>query len=347
MIIILILVNPMISPFTIIRTIVVLSLLTQIAQAATVNVYTERQPVFLENIFAKFETATGTTVRVLYLDKGVIERLRHEGINSPADAVIVADIGRLSQLATDDLVRPITSTAVTEFVPAWLRHPDGLWTALTKRLRVLYVSKDAVDVPVTYEELSNPRWRGQVCIRSGAHPYNIALIAAYLAHHGREATQEWLQGLKANLARKPQGNDRAQIKGVAFNTCGVGIANLYYFHKMRTSDDPDEREVAAKVKWLTPTLAQVGTHTNISGIAIAKHAPHPQEAKALVEFLVGHQAQLLYATENYELPVRDGVALPAELAAAQQVRQDQLQLQQIAEYRAQASALVSEVSFDN
>lgn len=318
-----------------------------VSLAASVNVYTERQPVFLEDIFEAFEQESGIEVNVLYLDKGAVERLRSEGSHSPADVVIVADVGRLSQLDKNGLVQPIRSAVVESVVPGSLRHPKGHWTALSKRLRVVYVPGDAASGPQSFNELGDADLGGKICIRSGAHPYNIALIAASINHHGEQETEKWLQGVKGNLARKPQGNDRAQIKGVASGACDMAVANLYYYFKMLAGSDADEREAAGKVRWLPVGFADRGAHVNVSGAAIAKHAANFEEAMALVEFMVGEKAQAMYANNNGELPVRGDIEMPGRLSAAHATKNDTLSLQAIAKKRELASRLVEKVAFDD
>lgn len=316
------------------------------ALAGTVNIYTERQQVFLEPILQAFKETTGHEAKVLYLEKGAIARLRSEGRSSPADVVIVADIGRLLQLAMSDLVQPIVSAEVDRVVPGYLRDPGKLWLALTKRLRVVYVAKDAEVAPTSFEELADGNWRGKVCLRSGTHPYNIALFSSLLSHHGEDDFVTWLDGLKGNLARRPQGNDRAQIKGVANGECGVGVGNLYYYYKMLNSDDPAEREAAAKVRWVPVSVGDAGAHVNVSGIVLAANAPNGATALELIEFMVGKEAQGLYATANSELPVRSGVAMPAELELATAVKVDDIPLAEIAANRALVSELVTSAGFD-
>ena len=257
----------------------------------TVNIYTERQQVFLQPILDLFTEQTGIATEILYLDKGAVERLRSERESSPADVIIVVDTGRLAKLVEENLSAPIRAQTIIDNVPAWLRDAQGRWIALTKRYRLLFVAQDGQLRVDSYEQLSSPALRGKLCLRSGLHPYNISLFSAYIHHHGRQKAREWLVGLKRNLARPPQGNDRAQLKGVASGECAIAVANMYYYYKMLNSDDPAEREVASKVRWLAPQIAGQGVHTNISGIALARHAPNKKAALKLIEFMVGKQAQ--------------------------------------------------------
>ena len=308
--------------------------------ARQVNVYTERQPVFLEGIFAAFTDATGIEVEVLYVDKGAVERLASEGEASPADVIVLTDIGRLHELVRQDLTAPVSSPEISAAVPAWLREPQGRWIALTRRARLVYVRNDEQQVPEHYETLAADGMEGTVCLRSGSHPYNVALFAAHLGRHGEERTLEWLAGIRRNLAREPQGNDRAQIKGVASGECRYAIANSYYYFKMINSDDPAERSAAAQVRLTASSFVGGGTHVNVSGAAVARHAPHPAEALALINFMVGRQAQMMYAENNFEMPVRDDVALTGDLAAASaMIESDTQDLAQIGQMRSHASQL--------
>ncbi len=315
----------------------------QAADAAQVNVYTERQPAFLKGIFAAFTAKSGIEVEVLYVDKGLVERLASEGSASPADVAIFTDFGRLDDMAQRGLARTIGSPAVEAAVPAWLRDPLDRWTALTRRARLIYVRNDEPDPPTLYDDLAAPGLVKAVCLRSGTHPYNIALIADYIGRHGEDQALAWLTGIAANLAREPQGNDRAQIKGVAAGECRYGIANSYYYFKMKNSADALEREAAGKVQWSVPVFAGGGTHVNISGIAMVRHAANIDEARELIEFMVGREAQAQYAAENFEIPVREDVAMPPELAeASARIASDTQDLAAIGRLRIRASQLAVE-----
>lgn len=316
-----------------------------LANALEVNVYTERQPVFLEQIFSDFTAETGIEVNVLYIDSGLVDRLQMESDASPADSVIFTDIGRLTDFAARGLAMPIGSAQVWKDVPKWLRDKDDLWTAYTRRVRMVYVTKGAVDRPATFEELEDKRWRGDICVRSLTHPYNIALVAALLAFHGEDATMHWLRGLRANLARNPQGNDRAQIIGVANGVCALGIANGYYYHKMLNSNDSNQREAALQVDYIAAELGGAGPHINISGVAIAKHAPNPDNARKLIEFMLRETSQRMFAEFNGEIPVRDFAWMTRKVPAATGggVKVD---LARIGKLRARASKLIELADLD-
>ena len=215
------------------------------------------------------------------------------------------------------------------------------------RARVIYASKDRVKQDtITYEELADPKWKGRICIRSGQHIYNNALFAAYVAHHGGAKAEEWLRGLKANLAQKPSGGDREQARDVAAGKCDIGIGNTYYWALMMNKD-PDKKPWAEATKVILPTFAGAGTHVNLSGVLLAKNAPNKANATRLIEWLVGDTAQHIYADANYEYPVRAGVAVNPTIAGYGALKADPLPIAKIAANRKAAATLVDKVGFDN
>ncbi len=316
------------------------------ALADEVNVYTSRQPELIQPIFDAFTEATGTEVSVLFAGKGLIERMKAEGDRSPADLYITADISNLKAAADEGLTQPHGSDVVADVVPAELRDADGRWFALTTRARVVYASKERVEEGAisNYEDLADPKWADSICIRPGTHSYNLALISAMIAHHGREQAKTWLEGVKENLARKPQGNDRAQVKAVWAGECDLAIGNTYYMGKML--ENPDQRAWAEAVNVVFPEFEDGGTHVNISGAALTKSAPNREAALELVEFMLSEEAQKLYAELNYEYPVREGVALSDVVEAWGTFEPDTLSLAEIGELRGDALKLVEEVGFD-
>lgn len=317
------------------------------ALSAEVNVYTSRQPELIQPIFDAFTGQTGTKVNVLYAEKGLIERLKAEGTRSPADLYVTADISNLKAAADAGLTQPHGSAAVDEVVPSELRDADGRWFALTTRARAVYASKERVEegAITTYEELANPEWKGRICIRPGSHSYNLALISAMIAHHGADKTKAWLEGLEANLARKPQGGDRDQIKAVAAGECDLAVGNTYYLGKMLA--DPDQRAAAEAVRVVFPVFEGGGTHLNISGAALTGSAPNGEAALQLVEFMLSDEAQRLYAELNSEYPVRDGVAVSEVVGSWGSFEPDTIPLARIGDLRGDALKLVEEVGFDN
>ena len=258
------------------------------------------------------------------------------------------DIGNLEQAAAAGIAQPVKSAKLEEAIPPAYRASDGEWWGLTRRARVIYASKDRVDVDhITYEELADPKWRGKICVRSGQHAYNVALIASMIAHHGEAETEEWLKGVKANLARKPAGDDRLQVKGVYAGECDLAIGNTYYMGAMLKNDkQPEQKEWANSVKMIFPNTEDRGTHVNVSGAILAKNAPHQANAVKLLEFLASDEGQEMYAEVNNEYPVKDGVP-PSELVRSWgDFKSDSITLDEIADWRKKASELVDKVGFD-
>ena len=320
------------------------------AFAAEVNLYSYRQPFLIEPILAKFTEETGVEVNVVFAKKGMIDKIRAAGDNNPADAVLTVDVGRLDGLEKAGLLEPVQSSVLEANVPAHLRHPAGLWFGLTTRARVVYAHRDrvAADEIRNTADLAHPRFRGRVCSRSGKHGYNVAFLAAFIAHHGEAAAEEWLRGVKANLARKPQGNDRAQAKAIHEGVCDVALANTYYMGKMATNEEKPEQQdwaKAVRVRFLDQEDGP-GQHVNISGAGVIEGAKNRGEAVRLVEFLSGDVAQAMYAGSNFEYPVKPGVALDPFIESLGRFRADTLSLSEIARHRKAASRLVDRVRFD-
>jgi iron(III) transport system substrate-binding protein len=314
-----------------------------------VNIYSYRQPYLIEPLLETFTEETGIKTNVIFAEKGLIERIEAEGRNSPADVLLTTDVGNLSQAAASGIAQPINSQTIDAAIPAAYRAEDNSWVGLTRRARVVYASKDRVKQDtITYEELADPKWRGKICVRSGQHPYNVALIAAMIAHHGEDWTEEWLRGVKANLARKPAGDDRLQVKGVYAGECDLAIGNTYYMGSMLTDQKhPEQKAWANAVKILFPDTANHGTHVNISGAVVAKNAPNEENAMKLVEFLASDKGQEMYAEVNNEYPVKDGVPWSKLVKSWGTFNADPISLNEIAAFRKAASELVDKVGFDD
>ena len=319
------------------------------AQAAeVVNVYTYRLPELIRPLLQAFTKETGIKVNAVFAQEGLEERMRAEGRNSPADLLITVDIGRLQQTVDMGLAQPVRSETVERNVPAAYRDPAGTWTGLSMRARVVYASKDRVPQDsITYEELADPKWKGKLCTRSFQHVYNIGLTASLIVHHGEAWTEQWLRGVKANLARKPAGGDTDQAKAIYAGECDIALGNTYYVGQMAANErDPEQKKWAAAVKVLFPNRDDRGTHVNVSGAVIAKYAPHRDNAVKLLEFLTTDEAQRLYADVNYEYPVNPDVK-PSELVRSWgALKPDPAPLAEIAKYRAKASELVDKVGLD-
>lgn len=317
------------------------------AQAAEeVNIYTNREPELIKPILDAFTEKTGIAVNTVFAKKGLEERLKAEGANSPADLVLTVDVGRLADIVDAGLSQPVVTDTLAENVPAAYRGKNGEWYALTQRGRVIYASKDRVEEGAiqSYLDLADDTWKGRICTRPGDHEYNIGLIAAMIHHHGEEKTREWLKGVKGNLARKPQGNDRAQVKAIKEGECDVAIGNTYYMGKMMTN--PEQKAWADAVRIVFPDQEGNGTHVNISGVVMTKAAPNKDNAIKLMEFLTSDQAQSLYAEANYEYPVKPGVAWSDLVKSWGEFKADDSALLEIAQYRDEALRLVNELDYN-
>ena len=313
-----------------------------------VNVYSFRQPFLVEPLLEKFTQTTGIGVRMIFAKKGLIERVETEGENSPADVLLTVDISRLIH-AAESVAQPVRSPVLEKFIPVTARSSDNLWFALTYRARVAYVSRDRVSQDtLSYGALAEPEFKGRICMRSGQHPYSNALFASQLAHLGEPAFRKWLTGLKENLSEKPSGNDRAQVRRIYAGSCDVAIGNTYYMGKMQTnSKKPEQKDWARAARIIFPDAKGRGTHVNVSGMVMAKHAPNRENALKLMEFLVSEEAQRLYAEVNFEYPVRVGVAPSARVAEWGTLKADPLPLETIAAFRKRASEIVDEIGFNN
>ncbi|WP_244713300.1 Fe(3+) ABC transporter substrate-binding protein [Rhizobium cremeum] len=314
-----------------------------------VNVYSYRQPELIQPLLDEFTKETGIATNVLFLDKGLVERIAAEGANSPADVILTVDIGRLIEAKDGGVTQPLQNETINKDIPAQYRDPAGEWFGLTTRGRVVYASKERVpETAITYEELADPKWKGRICVRDGQHSYNIGLFASMIAHHGAEFTEKWLTGVKNNLVRKPDGNDRSQAKSIMSGECDIALGNTYYVGLMLTNDkDPEEKEWAAAIKVLFPNAADRGTHVNISGMALAKNAPNKDNAVKLMEFLSSGKAQEIYADQVFEYPVLPGAKVSDVVASFGPIKPDTLPLVDIAANRKLASELVDKVGFND
>lgn len=315
--------------------------------AEEVNIYSYRQAYLLEPLLEAFTEETGIQTNVVFARNGLAERLEREGMNSPADVVMTVDISRLNDLVERGLTQNLQNDELEQNIPANLRHPDGKWFALTTRGRMIYASVDRVEEGeiTTYEDLANPEWEGRICTRSGKHPYNIALFSSMIAHHGEQEAEQWLTGLKNNLARKPQGGDRDQIKAIAEGVCDISLGNSYYYGQML--EDDNQREAAEAVRVVFPNADGRGTHINISGIALTNSAPNRDNAIRLMEFLSQDKAQQIYAEANTEYPANPNVQPSGLVASWGELNPDSLPLQTIAENREAAVRMVDRVDYDN
>ncbi|GIK82049.1 MAG: iron ABC transporter substrate-binding protein [Alphaproteobacteria bacterium] len=317
-----------------------------LAQSGEVNVYTYREQKLIQPLFDEFSKATGIKVNVVSASSGLDKRIATEGANSPADVLLTVDVARLQDAVKAGIAQPIQSAVLDKAVPAQYRDPDGLWYGISMRARVVFASKDRVTQnALTYEELADPKWKGKICIRPGQHAYNNALIAAYIAKYGEAKAEEWLRGVKANLAQKPSGGDRDQARDVAAGKCDLGVANTYYWALM--TKNPEQKAWTEATKVILPTFAGGGTHVNLSGVVLAKHAPNKANAVKLMEWLVGEKAQHIYADINYEYPVLAEVPVNPIVAGYGKLTPDAMPVAKISDYSKAASTLVDKTGFDN
>ncbi|WP_336080738.1 Fe(3+) ABC transporter substrate-binding protein [Thalassospira sp. CH_XMU1448-2] len=317
-----------------------------LASAQEVNVYSLRQEFLVAPLFEKFTEETGVKVNVIFAEKGLVERIKQEGANSPADILMTVDISRIQQAVDAGVTDSVSNDVINANIPAHLRDPEGHWFALTQRGRAIYASKDRVGEGeiTSYEDLADPKWKGRVCTRSGTHVYNVALFASMIAVHGEEKAQEWLEGLKNNLARKPQGNDRGQVKAIKEGVCDIAIGNTYYYGKMLENEE--QRPWAESVNIVFPNQNDRGMSMNISGMSLIKDAPNRDNAVKLMEFLTGDVAQKIYAEVNYEYPVKPGVEWAENVKSWGTFKADKLPLADIARLNPNAIKMVDTIGYN-
>lgn len=318
-----------------------------VAQAAEVNLYTTREPVLIQTLLTEFTQKTEVKVNTVFIKDGLLERVKAEGRRSPADVMLTVDFGNLVDLVESGLTQRVSSKTLNSAIPANLRAANGHWYALSMRARAVYASKDRTPLnAITYEDLANPKWKNKICIRSGNHPYNTALIAAYIAHHGEKQAETWLRGVKANLARPASGGDRDVARDILGKICDIGVANTYYVGTMRTGD-AEQKRWGNGINVVLPRFKNGGTHVNVSGAVVSKHAPNRKEAVQLLEFLASDHAQAIYAQNGFEYPVKPGVKIDPIIASFGKLNIDSIRLSDIARHRKAANLLVDKVQFNH
>jgi iron(III) transport system substrate-binding protein len=316
------------------------------AIAKDVNVYSYRQPELVKPLFDAFTAETDIKVNVQFLKKGLVEKLVAEGNRSPADVILTVDISRLNSVVEAGVTQPVASNVLNANIPSEFRDPDNQWFAITSRARIVYASKERVKngEVTTYEDFADPKWKGRICTRSGTNAYNLALTSAVIANHGETAAKNWLEGVKGNLARKPQGNDRAQVKAIYAGECDISIGNTYYMAKMLSN--PDQIAWANSVRIVFPKFENGGTHMNVSGIAMTKSAPNKQNALKLMEWLSGDEAQKIYAEANGEYPINPKLSASKLVVSWGEFTPDDTPLIEIAKLRPASLKLTEIVAFD-
>ena len=321
---------------------------TETATAAEVNIYSYRQEHLIQPLLDEFTKMTGIRVNLVSGKADVLlERLKSEGMNSPADVLLTVDAGRLIRAQQAGVLQPIRSDFLVTTVPAQYRDPDGYWYGLSVRSRAIFYAKDRVQRGQlsTYADLADPKWKGRICVRSSSNVYNQSLLAAMIAHHGVKSAEAWAKAVVENLARKPQGGDRDQIKAVAAGECDLAIANTYYYGRMLNSKKADQREAAAKTALFWPDQDGLGAHVNVSGAGVTKSAKNKAYAIRLLEFLASEKAQKIYAEDVYEFPVKAGVPISATLEAWGKFKADSLDLAALGKYQAEALRIFDRVGW--
>lgn len=309
------------------------------AAAQEVNVYSARHYQSDRILYDMFQKQTGIRVNAIEGEVGpLLQRLQAEGRNSPADLFITADAGNLWRAQEAGVLQPIKSATLEEVIPANLREPGGHWFGLSQRARVVVYNKAKVQPSElsTYEALADPKWKGRILVRSSNHVYNQSLLASIIASDGPEKAEAWARGIAANLARPPKGGDTDQIKAVAAGEGDLAITNSYYFARLMASDKPEDKDVVAKLGLFFPNQNDRGTHMNISGAGVTRHAPNRENAIKFLEFLVTPEAQKIFAEANHEYPVRKGVAQAATVMSWGPFKGDPLNASMLGHHQAEA-----------
>ncbi len=321
----------------------------QSISASEINIYSHRQPFLINPFLEAFTQETGIETNVVYSTKGLAQRLRAEGKNSPADVILTVDIGRLYIYEDMDLLAEIDSQILSTTIPKHLRSANNTWFGLSKRSRIIATSRERVssDELVRIEDLADPKWKGKICSRPGSHVYNRALMASIIAAHGLKEAETWAKGVVSNLARRPQGNDRAQVKAIYEGLCDVAIINNYYFGKLKYSEDPAQRNWAGSMRLTFPNqgIGDRGAHINISGGGVAKFSKNKADAIKLLEFLSSPKAQRLYSEINFEYPVNPRVKPSEELSSWGSFREDKVPIAKIAQLSVEAQKMIDKVGW--
>ena len=307
--------------------------------AQTIKIYSERQPLLIEPLLKEFEEKTAIKVQWIYSQQGLVQKIILEKNRPVADVYLSSDISRLIDIAEAGATIQLNQGFQ---IPSYLQSDD--WVGLTQRVRVFYVANELANQDLSYEDLVNDQFQGRICTRSGFHPYNISLFASLLAHHGEEWLKDYLTTLKNNLARKPQGNDRDQVKAIYAGVCDISIGNHYYYFQMMENED--QKKWLEKAKIIFPNQTNRGAHVNISGIALLKEETR-EISEQLIAFLLSDAAQTVYANENNEFPVSPTIPVSSQiLKLGGEVIFDDLELSKIAESRSTVIQILNQINFD-
>ncbi|MGD1699164.1 Fe(3+) ABC transporter substrate-binding protein [Dapis sp. BLCC M229] len=319
-----------------------------LAQGGAINLYSSRHYDTDQALYDSFTKKTGLKVNLIE-GKGdeLIERIKSEGANSPADVFITVDAGRLWRAQATGILQPVSSSTLNSKIPANLRSPENLWFGFSKRARVIMYNKDKVKPSElsSYEDLATDKWKGKIVIRSSSNIYNQSLIASLIEIHGMSDAESWAKGFVANFARPPEGNDTAQIKAVAAGIGDVGIANSYYLARLKKSSKGEDKAVAEKVGMFFPNQDGRGTHINISGGGVVKTAPNKEGAIKFLEHLTSPEAQKIFSEGNNEYPVVAGVPVPSVLTTFGDFKTDSTNVAVYGKLNADAIKLMDRVGW--
>jgi iron(III) transport system substrate-binding protein len=320
-----------------------------LAQEKVLNLYSSRHYETDEALYSNFTRQTGIKInRIEGGEDPLIERIRNEGDKSPADVLITVDAGRLWRAEQMGLFQPVKSKVLESRLPSSYRHPDGLWFGFSQRARIIAYNKTEVKPGeiANYEDLANPKWKGRICTRSAGHVYNLSLMSSLVNYNGEAKTEQWAKAVAGNLARAPKGGDTDQLKAVAAGECDLAISNTYYYFRLLRSQKPDDRAVAEKIGILLPNQGNRGTHVNISGAGVLKHAPHREAAVLFLEYLASDEAQNYFANGNNEWPVVPSVkSNNAALATVGKFKTDSLNLSVIGKNQPTAQKIADRSGF--
>jgi len=319
------------------------------AQDKVVNLYTARHYKSDEALYAGFQKRTGIRVnRIEGGEDALFERIKNEGPHSPADVFITSDIGRIWRAEQGGIFAVVKSPVLAQRIPAALRDPESRWFGFSARARIIVYNKSLVKPGELrdYEDLADPKWKGKICVRSGTHPYMLSLTASLIAHLGEQKTEAWVKGLKDNLARDPKGGDTDQIKAAASGECAIAVTNQYYLVRLMRSAKSADKQVAEKLGIVFPNQTGRGTHLNISGGGMLRHAPHKDNARTFLEYLASDEAQAHFANGNNEWPVVANVKLSnPELESLGKFKTDAISVSELGKYQASAQRISDRVGY--
>ena len=318
------------------------------AAEGEVNLYSSRHYDTDERLYSEFEEQTGITInRIEAGADALIERMKAEGRNSPADVLLTVDAGRMWRADQAGLLSPVDSKVLARRIPAHLRHPDGHWFSFSQRARIIFYDKDDVaEPPLTYEALADPAYEGMICTRSSTNIYMLSLMASMIAHHGAEDSKAWAEGLWSNRARDPQGGDTDQLRGIVSGECDIVLSNTYYFVRGLTGDVGGLTEGIDGIGWVFPNQSGRGAHVNVSAGAVAANAPNRENAVRFLEYLTSASAQEYFSEGNNEYPAVPGVALSEGVAQLGLFRQDDLNLDALGRNQPDAQTTYDAVGYE-